>query len=236
MAVAYDTGGKSTVDITGTSGATGSITVANTAGRVMFAWLSVSGGDFTSTVKWNTTESFTQGVKLQNPSNEWLYLYYLVNPTATTSTVAATFSSSAGHAVILATCYNGANTPTQFSSTTYTGTSVTETLTVSANSWLVGGAGAQRQVSAGTGTTLRQQDAANNNSGLGDSGGALAAGSRSIVWTNASTTQVGLWCELPIAAASGPANLKSYDGNVKANVKSMNGNLIANVKSFDGNS
>lgn len=37
-------------------------------------------------------------------------------------------------------------------------------------------------------------------------------------------------------AASGPANLKSYDGNVKANIKSMNGNLIANVKSFDGNS
>lgn len=35
--------------------------------------------------------------------------------------------------------------------------------------------------------------------------------------------------------ASGPANLKSYNGNVIANIKSMNGNLIANVKSFDGN-
>lgn len=37
-------------------------------------------------------------------------------------------------------------------------------------------------------------------------------------------------------AAVGPANLKSYDGNLKANIKSMNGNLIANIKSVDGNS
>lgn len=37
-------------------------------------------------------------------------------------------------------------------------------------------------------------------------------------------------------APSGPSNLKSYDGNVKANIKSMNANLIGNVKSFDGNS
>ncbi len=37
-------------------------------------------------------------------------------------------------------------------------------------------------------------------------------------------------------SVSGPANLKSYDGNLKANIKSMDGNLIANVKSFDGNS
>lgn len=39
-----------------------------------------------------------------------------------------------------------------------------------------------------------------------------------------------------IPAVSGPANMKSYDGNLKANIKSMSGNLIANVKSFDGNS
>lgn len=38
------------------------------------------------------------------------------------------------------------------------------------------------------------------------------------------------------AAASGPANLKSYSGNLKANIKSISGNLIANVKSLSGNS
>lgn len=36
-------------------------------------------------------------------------------------------------------------------------------------------------------------------------------------------------------AATGPANLKSYDTNVKSNIKSMNTNPIANVKSFDTN-
>lgn len=36
-------------------------------------------------------------------------------------------------------------------------------------------------------------------------------------------------------AASGPANLKSLDTNLKANIKSINTNLIANVKTFDTN-
>ncbi len=36
-------------------------------------------------------------------------------------------------------------------------------------------------------------------------------------------------------SASGPANLKSLDGNLKANIKSVDGNLIANIKSIDGN-
>lgn len=36
-------------------------------------------------------------------------------------------------------------------------------------------------------------------------------------------------------SASGPANLKSYNTNLKANIKSINTNLIANVKSLDTN-
>lgn len=39
----------------------------------------------------------------------------------------------------------------------------------------------------------------------------------------------------PNAAASGPANLKSYNTNLKANIKSINTNLIANIKSLDTN-
>ena len=37
------------------------------------------------------------------------------------------------------------------------------------------------------------------------------------------------------AIAAGPANLKSYNTNLKANIKSINTNLIANVKSLDTN-
>lgn len=39
----------------------------------------------------------------------------------------------------------------------------------------------------------------------------------------------------PAAAASGPANLKTYNTNVKANIKSINTNVIANVKSLNTN-
>jgi hypothetical protein len=37
------------------------------------------------------------------------------------------------------------------------------------------------------------------------------------------------------AVASGPANLKSYNTNLKANIKSINTNLLANVKKLDTN-
>lgn len=39
----------------------------------------------------------------------------------------------------------------------------------------------------------------------------------------------------PDVAASGPANLKSYNTNLKANIKSINTNLIANVKTLNTN-
>jgi hypothetical protein len=39
----------------------------------------------------------------------------------------------------------------------------------------------------------------------------------------------------PASDVSGPANLKSYNTNLKANIKSINTNVIANVKSLDTN-
>lgn len=40
---------------------------------------------------------------------------------------------------------------------------------------------------------------------------------------------------IPYELASGPANLKSYNTNLKANIKTINGNPIANVKSLNTN-
>jgi hypothetical protein len=37
------------------------------------------------------------------------------------------------------------------------------------------------------------------------------------------------------AAATGPANLKSYNTNLKANIKTINTNAIANVKTLNTN-
>lgn len=234
MAIAFDVVATDAADWTsGTTHSSSSFTIANIANRVAFVTLFASSGDVISTVKWNTSETFTQGAKIQNPTNEWVYLYYLVNPTATTSTISLTSSSNPVHSRMVASVYNGATTPTQFTTqTAVAATSATDTLTVSANSWLVGSCGAQRDSTAGAGTIVR---ATPQSMALGDSNGALAGGSQSIVFNFSIVTQVSLWCELPVLA-SGPANLKSFDGNVKSNIKSISGNLIANIKSLDGNS
>lgn len=43
------------------------------------------------------------------------------------------------------------------------------------------------------------------------------------------------WISASYSAASGPANLKSLDTNVKSNIKSYNTNLLANIKSINTN-
>lgn len=53
-----------------------------------------------------------------------------------------------------------------------------------------------------------------------------------------STSTSDSWVALTIAlrpAASGPANLKTYNTNAKANIKTINTNVIANVKTLDTN-
>lgn len=63
-----------------------------------------------------------------------------------------------------------------------------------------------------------------------------AAGVYGMAWTLGSS-QFGSHVAVGFAwaAASWPANLKSYDTNVKANIKSINTNPIANIKSLNTN-
>ena len=53
-------------------------------------------------------------------------------------------------------------------------------------------------------------------------------------WTSATTNGMAVM-EVHAAVAAGPANLKSYNTNLKANIKSVDTNLIANIKSLDTN-
>lgn len=64
----------------------------------------------------------------------------------------------------------------------------------------------------------------------------VTAGSAStgISWTTAAAFE-GNMIALRYSPASGPANLKSYNTNLKANIKSVNTNLFANVKSLNTN-
>lgn len=54
-------------------------------------------------------------------------------------------------------------------------------------------------------------------------------------WAGDGTTNSSLMVAIYPEPASGPANLKSYNTNLKANIKSINTNLIANIKSLNTN-
>jgi len=57
-------------------------------------------------------------------------------------------------------------------------------------------------------------------------------------WVMSATSTTSAWCAITMAlrpAVFGPANLKTYNTNVKANIKSINTNLIANCKSLNTN-
>ena len=77
-----------------------------------------------------------------------------------------------------------------------------------------------------------------NQSHSGDSNAAITpAGSYTINGTCAAdvTHQTMIALSFAPATAAGPANLKSYNTNLKANIKSIDTNLIANIKSIDTN-
>jgi hypothetical protein len=66
---------------------------------------------------------------------------------------------------------------------------------------------------------------------------ATATGDFSCANSNGDTANqwIGMIIAVQPPSASGPANLKSYNTNVKANIKSIDTNVIANVKSLNTN-
>lgn len=168
-------------------------------------------------------------------------LWCLVNPAtgANTLTINASLSSGIQGA---AASYTGAKqTGVPDSSNTRASASgspaTVSTTTVADNSWLVAAfVNDTGNISAGTSTTIRAPGGSTT-FGIYDSNAAKTpAGSFALATTNGGGNTAAVIASFAPVVASGPANLKSYDGNVKSNIKSMNGNLIANVKSFDGNS
>lgn len=127
--------------------------------------------------------------------------------------------------------------PDASSSTNGSSTSATNSVTTIAdNSWVVCGTEGNGATGFSAGTNNTQVQYITDRGAIGYGGPKTPAGS----FTQATAISgSGQWTFKQIswspAPASGPANMKSYDGNVTANIKSMNGNLIANVKSFDGN-
>lgn len=86
--------------------------------------------------------------------------------------------------------------------------------------------------SAGTGTTQRQTSVIALS--IGDSNGAVSAGSNSLQVTTVASNNWAIVMAGFTVPSSGPANVKTVDGLAKASVKTVDGLAIASVKTIDG--
>ena len=113
--------------------------------------------------------------------------------------------------------------------------------TIADNCWVImggfNGFTGNTPSSAGTATTLRQQETTYEaGSRICDNNSAKTpAGSVTLTLTNTTNNNyTGKSISIsPFTAVSGPTNLKSLNTNLKANIKTINGNPIANVKSYN---
>lgn len=110
--------------------------------------------------------------------NVKLYLYYYFGTSA--STVVSVTSSGTAHVSLAVSSYSGAAAiaPEAFSASSFLGNHVTDSVTtLSANAWLVMGVGSNQAGgggwASGTGWTLRNNNSADNEAGIGDSNAAV---------------------------------------------------------------
>lgn len=99
------------------------------------------------------------------------------------------------------------------------------------------GIGAPSDIAAGTGMTLRQLgvDFGANSAIQESSTSQNASGDLTIGFLAGTNPAALVGIAIEEIAAAGPANLKSYNTNLKANIKTINTNPIANVKSLNTN-
>ncbi len=250
MAIAFDTSSKKTVTTTGTS-----ITWSHTCTGSNLILI--------ASVMWraNAAETLTgityNGVAMTSISDvsggtsSHVSTYYLINPTTGANNIVATWSAAPYNMTGIGASYTGAKQTGQpDSSNTGTGTGTTLTIAttvVASNCWTVGAFGCSAYSSdatlAGTSSNKTDRQKLTSHSAvvapflLCDSNTTVATGSQSIILTQDGGTKSNRGTVFSISpyVASGPANLKSYNTNVKANIKSIDTNLIANVKSLNTN-
>lgn len=189
--------------------------------------------------------AMTYITKIQQASGlRWQYIYYILIGTGDETAHNVVVTSSANIGITSeAVSYTGAKQSAQpDASGTYTATNAasisTSLTTVADNCWVMMQVAASNGLLAnGTYQFLRYISSANTGSGFFDSNGALTpAGSKTVDATSGAGSSYGAVFAsfAPYVAASGPANLKSWNGLAKASIKSINGLAIASIKSVDG--
>lgn len=227
MAIAFDASASGI-------GASPTLTFAHTctgSNRLLIVGAMSQSGDVVTGVTYNGV-AMTQ-IQHTSANGEDVYLFSLVAPATGANNVVV--SSSSGDVYGTSVSYTGvAQVSPDDGSSNGTTTAITTNLTVTTtvdNDWLVGGG---RGLSTANTNSTRRVDAIFD---MFDTNAAQTpAGSKTMV---INTDTAGFpWVAMgiePAVAASGPANLKTYNTNPIANIKSINTNLIANVKSLNTN-
>ncbi len=176
--------------------------------------------------------------------------WYKIAPASGANNVIVTKSAGTASVGAVASSYTGCNQSAIDSKAGNTANQTASPQTVSttvvgSDCWTIGFS-SYNNGTGGTATTVdktrrvtQDWNGSSNDDGLiiADSNAIVGTGSQGITYTRHGTTQNYQSNTLSIggAVASGPANLKSLDTNVKANIKSYNTNLLANIKSIDTN-
>ena len=217
------------------------LTVGSGSDRILFLglWYNDTSGAPTS-VQYAGVSMTQLGSNLNPTSVEKVSLWYLYAPTTGANNMVVTFSGSV-EAMVSGVSYSGVS-QSGFADASSTGvgisTNTTGTVTtVADNCWThmfvrTTGDGIS---SAGSGT-VRRTNVNGRTQSYDGNGAHTPAGSYSLNATHTNQPRAYIIVSFaPPGAASGPANLKSYNTNVAANIKSINTNLIANVKSLNTN-
>lgn len=176
--------------------------------------------------------------------------WYLIGPASGANNVVVTKSAGTASLGAVAASYAGCNQTAIDSKGSNTANQTTSpqtvnTTVVASNCWTIGYSSYNNGL-GGTATTVDKtrritQDWTGSGNAVGvliaDSNATVGTGAQGITYTRTGTVQNYQSNTLSISpsVAAGPANLKTYNTNVKANIKSIDTNLIANVKSLNTN-
>lgn len=236
MAIAYDT----VTD--GGYGASGGKTFSHTcsgSNRILFvSTFGAVGSDTVTGVTYNGVAMTLVKTLLTPTDGRYLGAWVLMNPASGANNVVISVSS--GDTYGMAVSYTGTAQTGQpdsfgFNSNTFTSSLTTSTNVVASNCWNVylNRAAYFPPPVAGTGATLRSANATYGQ-GIFDSNGTVGTGSQSMTCTCSSPGPFSGVLISFAPSASGPANMKTWDGLATASVKTMGGLAIGSVKTWNG--
>jgi hypothetical protein len=237
MTYGVDFGGSFVNSTTGTSLTVSSVTAAgtNTVGLVYIKEIN-GASEVCTGITWDGVAMTKIASQRINNAERWTSLWYLANPTATSSSVTVSLSTSTFCRASV-TYYVGVNQTTPIdasgTNTASAATTFNTSLTSVANyCWhVMGSANDTGNQAAGTSTLLR--GTASDSNILDSNSAKTPAGSVTLQATGASAGWGSVIASLkPVSEST--TTIKTWNGIARANIKTLNGVTSANLKTING--